>query len=402
MSIIFHIDLDAFFASVEENLNPKLKGKPVVVAGKSRRTVVASANYEARKYGVKSAEPIFLAVKKCPSLVIVNHHFSEYVKASNLFHNLIYNQFCKKLESASIDECFLDVSDIVNDYKRAKIYAKKIQNKIKNDLNLNVSIGISYNKFLAKTATDINKPFGITVISKEDIKTVLWKLPINKMNGIGISSSKALEKIGIKKIGDLANFDNKIKLQSILGKNAIFHYEHALGNGSSVVNFESNNPKSISISETLIEDTKDYSELKNFVINIAKQVYSRLNKINMSGKSIELRLKDNNFINRSKSKILKQYIESEEKLILESINLLDSLWKNYQIRLIGISVGHLKLFNEIKIPISLFENNFQNNNSKKVNSNITNKIINEINNKIGSVILKKGSDLRNFKIKKRN
>lgn len=173
MPIIFHIDLDAFFASVEENLNPNLKGKPVVVAGKSRRTVVASANYEARKYGVKSAEPIFLAVKKCPSLVVVSHHFSEYVKVSNLFHNLIYNQFCKKLESASIDECFLDVSDIVNDYKKAKFYAKKIQNKIKSDLNLNVSIGISYNKFLAKTATDINKPFGITIISKDDIKTVL-------------------------------------------------------------------------------------------------------------------------------------------------------------------------------------------------------------------------------------
>lgn len=145
------------------------------------------------------------------------------------------------------------------------------------------------------------------------------------MNGIGISSAKALEKIGIKKIGDLANFDNIIKLQNILGKNAIIHYEHALGNGLSLVNFDSNNPKSVSISETLIEDTKDYSELKNFVINIAKQVYSRLNKINMSGKSIELRLKDNNFINRSKSKILNQYVENEDSLILESINLLDSL-----------------------------------------------------------------------------
>lgn len=404
MPFIFHIDLDAFFTSVEENLNPKLKGKPLVVAGKSRRTVVASANYEARKYGIKSAQPIFLALKKCPSLKIVSHHFNEYVKASNLFHNLIYEKFCKKMESASIDECFLDVSDFVSNYKEAKFYAKKIQNKIKNDLNLDASIGISYNKFLAKTATDINKPFGITIITNEDIKTVLWKLPINRMNGIGISSAKALEKIGIKKIGDLANFDNIIKLQNILGKNAIIHYEHALGNGSSLVNFDSNNPKSVSISETLIEDTKDYSELKNFVINIAKQVYSRLNKINMSGKSIELRLKDNNFINRSKSKILNQYIENEDSLILESINLLDSLWKNYQVRLIGISVGNLKLLNEIKVPVSLFENGFQKNyDFKKIkNNSATTKIINEINNKIGSSILKKASDLRNFKIKKRN
>jgi DNA polymerase-4 len=172
MKTIFHIDMNSFFPSVEELLNPALKGKPVIVAANNRRSVVSSANYEARKYGVKSAMPLYRALLLCPKAKLVEPHFEYYEKYHNEFISLIKEKFTKEVEVASIDECYIDATKLVKRTSIMKV-ALSIQNAIKNKLGLNCSIGISNNKFLAKMASKFKKPLGITMLYKEDLPTKL-------------------------------------------------------------------------------------------------------------------------------------------------------------------------------------------------------------------------------------
>ncbi|MCQ3914676.1 MAG: hypothetical protein MJ201_02645 [Mycoplasmoidaceae bacterium] len=169
---IFHIDLDAFFCSCEEVMNPKLKGKPFVVSGRNKRSVISCASYPARKFGVKAAQPIYMGLNKYPGLTVVPGHYELYDKMSMDFFNYIKKHYSNICEEMSIDECFLDVTQALKHYKNDPVLmAKHLQSTVKKTLGLSVSIGISYNKFLAKMATDLNKPFGITtVLTKQEIK----------------------------------------------------------------------------------------------------------------------------------------------------------------------------------------------------------------------------------------
>ena len=172
MRYILHIDLNAFFASVEELLNPKLKTKPIAVGGStSRAAVVSSANYIARKYGVKAAMPIFKARKLCPELAVVSHHFDEYEKYSNIFINFVSTKLTNNIEIMSIDECFADITHLCKTPNEAIKIARRFQQKLKDYTGLKCSIGVSYNKFLAKMASDFKKPYGITAIfTKNEFK----------------------------------------------------------------------------------------------------------------------------------------------------------------------------------------------------------------------------------------
>jgi DNA polymerase-4 len=169
---IFHIDMNCFFCSVEELLNPSLKNKPVLVGGKSRRSVVSSPNYEARKYGIRAAMPIYRALQLCPNVIVIEPHFEKYKKYSDAFFELLIEKFTKNVEMASIDECYIDVSDILKK-KTPKILAIKIQNTIKNILGLNVSIGIGQNRFTAKMSSNLKKPLGIEETLLKDIPSKL-------------------------------------------------------------------------------------------------------------------------------------------------------------------------------------------------------------------------------------
>jgi DNA polymerase-4 len=170
---ILHVDMDAFFASVEEVLNPNLKGRPMIVCGYSRRGVVSSPNYAARKFGIKAAMPVYHAVARCPNVVMQPPHFSEYEKFSNEFVSIIAKSFTKNIQKTSIDECYVDITSIISLGNDAIKIAKDIQKKIFNELGLTCSIGIAHNKFLAKMATDMNKPNGITTLYEDEIKQKL-------------------------------------------------------------------------------------------------------------------------------------------------------------------------------------------------------------------------------------
>ena len=215
MQIIFHIDLNAFFASAEISQNPQLVGKPIVVCRESRRSIITTASYEARKYGIHSAMPLFQAKKLCPQLITVPPHFALYKTLSQEFFQII-STFSKKLEVASIDECYVDMTEYIQEHHLQPYQvAQNIQKKVYNTLNLQCSIGIAPNKFLAKMASDMKKPMGITILTKRNFKEKLWHLPVGQMHGIGKKTVPKLEQHGIYTIGDLAKYENYEKIRTV-------------------------------------------------------------------------------------------------------------------------------------------------------------------------------------------
>ena len=222
MQIIFHIDLNAFYASAEMANDSSLEGKPLVISGNNRRAIVSTASYEARKYGIHSAMPLFQAKQLCKNLIIKPVNFDLYRRLSSQFFELI-STYSPLLEIASIDECYVDFSNYIiehniHPYKLAKI----IQNDVLNTLKLKCSIGIAPNKFMAKMASDMKKPMGITILNKSNYKQLLWPLDVSEMFGIGKKTAPKLKEMGILTIGDVANYDNYNKL---LGKMHFYYIE---------------------------------------------------------------------------------------------------------------------------------------------------------------------------------
>ncbi|HSH36263.1 DNA polymerase IV, partial [Schnuerera sp.] len=198
---IIHIDMDAFYASVEQRDNPSLLGKPVIVGGVRSRGVVSTASYEARKYGIHSAMPIKVAKRLCPKGIYLPVDMKKYKSVSKEIHK-IFNRYSSKIEPISIDEAFLDVTG-----QEAVFIAKRIKNDIQKELKLTASIGISYNKFLAKLASDIKKPNGLTVIKKGEAMEFLKPLSVSKLWGVGPKMERELNKLGIYYIGDIQGYD---------------------------------------------------------------------------------------------------------------------------------------------------------------------------------------------------
>ncbi|WP_027124082.1 Y-family DNA polymerase [Mycoplasmoides pirum] len=403
--IIFHIDLDAFFASVEEILNPTLKNKPLIVAGRHRKSVVSCANYLARKHGIYSAMPIFKAIEKFPNIKIVNVNMPAYEKYSAEFKNFITNNISFKIEDFSIDECFVDVSNNVSNFDEAIKYAEEVQNLISYKLNLSASIGISDNKFLAKMATDMKKPKGISLLLQKDVKEKIWPLPIEKMLWIGFSSKEKLNKLNIKTIGDLANFKNIDFLKPIFGKKTQEFIQNAWGYGDKVIDSKSFISKSISISKTFFDNSDNTDELINEIINICEELYKKMKIQNMTGTTLTLGLKDNKWNYKTKSKTFEKFILQKEDLIKKSIDLFKQLFNENIIRMISIGVSNLKFVNEIKLPINLFDSNEDISSWSEINNNLELKTKNKnvsideiaknINEKIGKNLLFVAKNLKN-------
>lgn len=216
--VYFHIDLNAFYASCEELLDPSLKGKPLVVGGKSRRSVISTANYEARKYGIHSAMPIQQAEKLCKDLVVVNGHYAFYSDMSHQFMQIIHS-YTDLVEKASIDECYADMTDVICRYPKPLDVAFEIQRRVLEETGLRCSIGIGPNMFLAKMASDMKKPMGITVLRIRDVPEKMWPLPIKEMQGIGKRTVPLMEDLNIHTIKDLATYQDLNALKPVLGKN---------------------------------------------------------------------------------------------------------------------------------------------------------------------------------------
>lgn len=361
MRYILHIDLNAFFASVEELLNPKLKTKPIAVGGStSRAAVVSSANYIARKYGVKAAMPIFKARKLCPELAVVSHHFDEYEKYSNIFINFVSTKLTNNIEIMSIDECFADITHLCKTPNEAIKIARRFQQKLKDYTGLKCSIGVSYNKFLAKMASDFRKPYGITAIfTKNDIQQYIWPLPIEDMFLIGKSSSAKLKKYKIQKIKDIADKNNVDILKKVLVNQWIVHFQNANGIGDDQLDHSRNIPKSLSNSQTFLTDTNNLDEINLKIEELTKSMISRMDCYGLVGKKLSVYVKYPDFKmvtkNYSSAKSLSDYYEIVK--ILK--NMYVDNFQNDTIRLIGVGISQLH-FN--KQPNSMLFDNYVENN----------------------------------------
>ena len=276
--VILHSDLNNFFASVEIALFPEYKGKPLIVCGdpKERHGIVLAKNEEAKKYGIKTAETVYSAMKKCPKLLKVPSHFSEYKRYSRLVKE-IYGRFTEKIEECSIDECALDVTESVQLFGSGEEIAQKIRAAVKEELGLTVSIGVSFNKVFAKLASELKKPDAVTVISKENYKEIVYPLPVSHLWLVGGATERTLHGLGITTIGDLANADEALLLR-FLGKRGGQVRIYARGEDEEPVKWEKRKEdlKSVGNSSTLPHDVTDRGEIKRWFYVLSESVAARL------------------------------------------------------------------------------------------------------------------------------
>ena len=379
--VIFHVDLNAFFASAEEIKNPSLKGKPVAVGSMSKRGVLSTANYKAREYGVHSAMPVYMALEKCPELIIVQGDYNYYRSLSRQFFAYL-NRFTHQIEPASIDECYMDVTEVIRKYPRPMDLAFQIQDGVYQELGLTVSIGVAPTKFLAKMASDMRKPQGITILRKSDIPLKLWPLPIDDLYGIGKKTAPILKEKGIKTIGDFAAPENQEIVLKITGKSGYGLLQCVYGKSSDQLSF-STTQKSISISRTYAVDIYTMEELLTKIRNLVDELSKKMIRDNQMGKQISLTLRDTEFHNAVRSTTLDHYTNSYPQILQAVENLADQYFEPIGYRHIGIHVGSLKYADQIVEQISLFETPIQN----------TDMIVERLNRSIDSKVFMKASDL---------
>ena len=339
--VILHVDMNSFYASVEMAYDPTLKGKPLAIAGnvEERRGIIVTCSYEARKFGVKTTMPLWEAKKLCPQLIVKKPNFERYRSASlGMFE--ILRQYTELVEPVSIDEGYLDISDSYEFGSPLEI-ARSIQDRVKEQLDLPCSIGIAPNKFLAKMASDMKKPMGITVLRKRDVPSVLWPLPSGEMHGVGSKTAEKLKSVGIQTIGDLAK-GNEIQLKALLGINGVRLKDRANGIDSRPVDPESvSDFKSIGNSTTLPKDETNQKELFKVMDMLAEKVSVRLKRKNVVASSlgITIRYKDRKTITRSKK--LTNPVSKEHEISAMAKQMLLKNWNGNPIRLLGITGSDL-------------------------------------------------------------
>lgn len=384
--VIYHIDLNSFYASAEVLLDPTLKGKPIAVAGHSRRGVISTASYEARQYGVNSAMPTAMALQLCPDLILVNGHSSFYQELSTKFIDTI-KKYTKIIEQASIDECYADMSDAVKLYKRPMDLAWQIQTELLNDLGLKCSIGVAPNKFLAKMASDMKKPMGITVLRIQEVPTKLWPLKVDEMRGVGKKTAPILHDMGIHTIGDLAKPKDIEKLRSVFGKNTESVIQRANGLDDSEILCEWD-VKTMSQSSTFANDITDYDELKSEFYHLSKKLGFRLQRENRIGNLISITIKYFDFSTSNRSKKITEYINNGDEIFQHALDLFDENSDENPIRLIGVGVSNLKYKEEVQVQINLFTQNQELTEISEIN-----KLIKELNKSVSKPLLKPASSL---------
>ena len=381
--IIFHIDLNAFFASCELVLKPELEKKPVVVAGRSKRGVVTTANYIARTYGIHSAMPVHQALKKCPQLVVLPGNMELYKRISKEFMSLL-GQYSDIIEQASIDEAYIDVTHHFPEKNPVEL-AKIIQENVYRELKIGCSIGVAPNKFLAKMASDMKKPNGISVLRKRDLESMLWSLPIEKMYGIGKSSAPKLKLLGIDTIGDLAKIEEKEKIEQFFGIHALEWIRRANGEDNRPVDpnrYEV--PSSIGHSTTFSKDYCFEDELKKQLKQQCLRTSNRLKRYGLYAKTITLQLKYFDFKQITRSQSIENPIQTIEELYQVIEELFDEHWNGDPIRLVGVSTSNLTESKKVVKQLNLFNyQSFQN--EEKINQTVS-----QLKKKYGSLSIQKG------------
>lgn len=335
--IILHVDMDAFFASVEQLDNKALRGKPVIVGGVSERGVVSTCSYEARKYGVHSAMPVFIARKLCPHGIFVRTRFYRYKEISNKVFNIL-RDVTSIIEPLSIDEAYLDITD--SKFKSGLEAAKYIKYRVLKEVGLTISVGISYNKFLAKLASDWNKPNGIMIIDKEMMPDLLMPFPISKIYGLGKKSVEKLNNMGIFIVKDLYEMPKEFYIE-YLGKYGLEIYDRIRGiDNREVVSIRDR--KSFGKETTLKADTNDKEELLSYLKEFSKEISNYLINKNIYGKTITVKYKTESFVNHTRSKTLNYYTNDFNEIYSTCEEIIENENIKENIRLIGVTISSFK------------------------------------------------------------
>jgi len=330
--------MDAFFAAVEVLDDSSLKGKPVIVGGLSNRGVVSTASYEARRFGIHSAMPIFKAKEKCPQGIFLPVKMERYKKVSKKIMDIL-KDFTPLVEPVSIDEAYLDITGTEDLLGSPEEIAMQIKDRIGKETGLSCSIGIAPNRFLAKVASDMNKPDGLTIVSADEVDTFLSRLPVEKIPGVGKRTLEGLRHYGVKMVGDLKGFSKEqlIRWFGIFGSRL---HELAGGRDDSVVAPE-REIKSLSSERTLQSDTEDLAYLKELVRAHADEVAWRLRREGLKGRTITLKIKYDDFTEMSKSRTVDYFTDSTRIISNSATELLLDYPLKRRVRLIGVAVSKL-------------------------------------------------------------
>ena len=347
---IIHIDMDAFFASVEQMDNPQLRGKPVAVGGAENRGVVAAASYEARKFGVRSAISGVLAKKNCPDLIFVRPRFERYKEISNKIRK-IFNEYTDLVEPLSLDEAYLDVTVNKKGNPSATLLAQEIRLRILNEVGLTASAGISVNKFVAKIASDFNKPNGQKTVNPDEVISFLEVLPIRKFYGVGKVTTEKMYQLGIFTGLELKSKSLEF-LEKHFGKSGNFYYNVVRGIHNSEVKPD-RITKSVAAEHTFDINLSSEIFMMEQLENIATSLEKRLKKYNIAGKTVTLKIKYSDFTQQTRSKTLPYFI-SDKGLVLETVKeLLYQERMKDSVRLLGISLSNLNTEEKKTVVVQL-------------------------------------------------
>lgn len=392
--IIMHIDVNNAFLSwtalylLEQGYQTDIRNIEAIIAGdpKKRSGIVLAKSTPAKRKGVKTAETIYEAKRKCPNLKIFKPTYEMYKRKSEELFKIL-KSYTPDIEKASIDEGYLDYGKIKNIYGNELEFAKKLQNQIKEELGFTVNIGIANNKLCAKMASDFTKPNRVHTLYKNEIKQKMYTLPIENLFGVGKQTAEKLKYLNIKTIKDLATKD-EYSLRKIFKNQAKHLIEIANGIDNSEVDSSEYKPKGISHELTLKEDITSKQELYKYLRILSEMVSKRIRKENKYAKVICVILKDNKFKRYSHQKKLKNQVNSYNEIYNYSKEILNEFYKNEKIRLIGIRLDDLK--EEKTYQTSLFDKEPEK--DEKID-----KIIDQINDKYGKPVLKRASNIDNNK-----
>jgi len=335
---IIHVDMDAFYASVEQMDNPELKGKPIAVGGSEKRGVVSAASYEARKFGVRSAMSGLQAKRNCPDLIFVRPNFERYHEISKKIRK-IFRDYTDLVEPLSLDEAYLDVTENKKGNPSASLIAKEIRERIFKEVGLTASAGISVNKFVAKVASDYNKPNGQKTVNPEEVLEFLEQLDIRKFYGVGKVTAEKMYQLGIFTGKDLKSKTFEY-LNENFGKSGRYYYYIVRGIHNSEVK-PNRTRKSLAAERTFNENLSSEIFMLEKLDKIAKEVSRRLEKSKVAGKTVTLKIKYSDFTLQTRSKTL-PYFVSDKSIILETAkDLLYQEKMNNSVRLLGISMSNL-------------------------------------------------------------
>lgn len=344
---IIHIDMDAFYASVEQRDNPEYKDKPIVVGGspEGRGGVVAAASYEARKFGIRSAMPCKKALQLCPEVIFVFPRFNAYKEVSNQIRE-IFHRYTDLIEPLSLDEAFLDVTTDKQNIGSAIEIARLIRQSIKEELNLTASAGISINKFVAKVATDLNKPNGQTFIGPSQIESFMEKLPVENFFGVGKVTAEKMKKMGLHTGADLKKL-SEAELAKHFGKPGKFYYKIVRGVDDRPVQPD-RETKSVSAEDTFQQDLTSLEEMNIALDTLSTIVFNRVERLSLKGKTVNLKVKYHDFKQITRSQSFPDFVERETlfetaKHLLASTDLTDK-----KIRLLGVGLSN---FGELVLPV---------------------------------------------------